>query len=218
MRRYPLEPLRSMTGVSKSAMQKRLGVSGSEWVRYWRDGLSVLVADRYANRLGFHPAEVWPSWVEDAEAERRRLHAEAQRKWRKTPAGRKSHRAAVARYQQATREYQTRYRRAWAAANPEKVAEHRRRDYERRGAQKNAARKARYQSDPEYRQRVLEAQRRRDAAKREAKAETTSYQNLGPTSSSTGFPPTFQGWCPSDPQVDRRRITAVGFDSRMENR
>lgn len=26
--------------------------------------LSDVVADRYATRLGFHPAEVWPGWLE----------------------------------------------------------------------------------------------------------------------------------------------------------
>lgn len=66
MSRYRLQELAKLAGLSKSQMQQTISVGGRDWSTYWNDGVSWKVADRAANRCGFHPAEVWPEWVEEA--------------------------------------------------------------------------------------------------------------------------------------------------------
>lgn len=62
--RWPLEPLLELTGHTTHTLGKALGISGS-WVKECRTtGLSDLVADRWACRLGHHPSAVWPDWFD----------------------------------------------------------------------------------------------------------------------------------------------------------
>lgn len=66
---FPLQPLADRHGVTLAALGRHLGVSGTTWKRYRDLGVSRDVADRLAGRLGLHPAEVWPEWIEDASVE-----------------------------------------------------------------------------------------------------------------------------------------------------
>jgi lambda repressor-like predicted transcriptional regulator len=64
VRRYPVANLLEATGLSLSALAQRVGIGGGEYARVRTEGVSELAADRWANRLGLHPAEVWPEYVE----------------------------------------------------------------------------------------------------------------------------------------------------------
>lgn len=70
-RRYPLEPLRRLSWLSRGEFAKKVSVGGKDYARYWSEGVSWKVADRIAGACGFHPAEVWPEWFDEAEAARR---------------------------------------------------------------------------------------------------------------------------------------------------
>jgi lambda repressor-like predicted transcriptional regulator len=62
VRRYPIANLLEATGLSLSALAQRVGIGGGEYARVRTEGVSELAADRWANRLGLHPAEVWPDF------------------------------------------------------------------------------------------------------------------------------------------------------------
>lgn len=64
-RRYRLQPLAQMAGMTDREALLALKVSGTTYQKYRDEGLSRDVADRMAERLGFHPYEVWPDMVED---------------------------------------------------------------------------------------------------------------------------------------------------------
>ena len=75
-RRYPLGPLAHLMGIQLgrtggdrpgetrglTLLAARLGVSRSWALKYQREGLSEDQADRYAQRIGYHPGNVWPEW------------------------------------------------------------------------------------------------------------------------------------------------------------
>jgi hypothetical protein len=68
--RYPaINLLATFTaGTNDQEMADMLGISRSCVVR-WRTGYAVIreyQADAYAIRLGFHPAELWTNWLDDA--------------------------------------------------------------------------------------------------------------------------------------------------------
>ena len=68
--RYPaINLLATFTaGTNDQEMADMLGISRSCVVR-WRTGFQTIreyEADRYAIRLGFHPAEIWTNWLDDA--------------------------------------------------------------------------------------------------------------------------------------------------------
>lgn len=46
-----------------------LGVEHNTLNRWRRNGLTTMKADKIATALGFHPAELWPSWSDDAALE-----------------------------------------------------------------------------------------------------------------------------------------------------
>ena len=67
-RRFPFRP----TGGSPDeplGLAALLGTSNARIGHYRKAGLTVDAADRMAVRLGMHPAQLWPSWFEDAEDE-----------------------------------------------------------------------------------------------------------------------------------------------------
>lgn len=64
--RWPLAPLLEATGHNLRSLSDALNVSRSRVSEASRDGISDLVADRWACRLGLHPALVWTSWFETA--------------------------------------------------------------------------------------------------------------------------------------------------------
>ena len=53
------------------ALARQLGVNRQQVLRYRKEGLRPLVADKLAVRAGFHPSLVWPSWFADALAEQK---------------------------------------------------------------------------------------------------------------------------------------------------
>lgn len=65
--RYPLEPLLAMMRCTLSQAQKELGIGGPEYRKYRAEGMTREVAERKADKAGFHVYEVWPEMVtEDA--------------------------------------------------------------------------------------------------------------------------------------------------------
>jgi lambda repressor-like predicted transcriptional regulator len=68
-RRYPIEPLLAVLearGMTRTAAGDSVGLHGSNLFAALERGLLVKAADRCATRVGLHPAEVWPSWADDA--------------------------------------------------------------------------------------------------------------------------------------------------------
>ncbi len=68
--RYPaINLLNTFTpGTNAQEMADMLGISRSCVVR-WRTGFQTICeyqADTYAVKLGFHPAEIWHNWLDDA--------------------------------------------------------------------------------------------------------------------------------------------------------
>lgn len=61
--RWPVEPLIRLAG-GYSALQDKTGRGNV--ARAIREGLTDLLADRWAVACGFHPEQVWPGWVEAA--------------------------------------------------------------------------------------------------------------------------------------------------------
>lgn len=185
MRRYPWAPLAALIGPGAA---RTLNLRGSTFKEYRDRGMSPRVADRLATAAGFHPAEVWPTWVADTLEDlgrdcrecgarflpakghqvfcqpscRGRFHSrESSRRIRATPEGRAANAQKCAEWRASLSEAARRAvaaknreaSRRWWRSHPEAQARHRER------------RKERYWSDPAYRERILEAQRRRDRAK-----------------------------------------------------
>jgi hypothetical protein len=40
-----------------------LGTTHGQWTRYSETGIPLELADRWSERIGAHPAEVWGGWV-----------------------------------------------------------------------------------------------------------------------------------------------------------
>lgn len=66
-RRYPFDPIAQALGVDNSAAARHLHISGTTWQQYRDHGLTAVVADRLAVRIGHHPAELWPDWPTDTD-------------------------------------------------------------------------------------------------------------------------------------------------------
>lgn len=62
MRRYPLSALVTATGLTEAALGRLVGLSGSTLKKAREWGFTADAADRYANRAGLHPAEVWTDY------------------------------------------------------------------------------------------------------------------------------------------------------------
>lgn len=61
--RYPLAPLMKAAHIpTMVALRRVFPMNGTEYRRVLDDGLSERQADRWAIRLGLHPAEVWPEF------------------------------------------------------------------------------------------------------------------------------------------------------------
>lgn len=61
--RWPVEPLIEAAGGIEKANRR---IDPANLHRARRDGLTDVAADRWAIRLGLHPAEVWPDWIDAA--------------------------------------------------------------------------------------------------------------------------------------------------------
>lgn len=64
MTAYSLQALVEASGLSESALARRLGWSGQSLKKARANGLSEAQADRGACRLGLHPDQVWDHWFE----------------------------------------------------------------------------------------------------------------------------------------------------------
>jgi hypothetical protein len=136
-----------MSGLSKSVLQKHLGVSGREWGVYWSDGVTARVADRVAFRCGFHPAEVWPQWMDDGIEEALRSCA-ARGCSESFPPTHRTHLYCSGRCR--NREQSRRYQARKYAADPAFAAAKRaarRRMYEECGEYERARERRRYQAN-----------------------------------------------------------------------
>jgi len=146
-RRYPIEPLLELLaeqGVSLHKATEILGMSGSNLKAARTRGLLVKAADRCALRAGFHPAEVWPSWVEDALVEamkpceacgeaflparrnvrfcsQRCRRLVQQRRYRQRPEVQERNRAARRAAYRQTAEYERARQRRYYAENRERI-------------------------------------------------------------------------------------------------
>jgi len=68
---WPLQPLLDANGLTRAALARRLGVSGSTVMAAGERGLTDFQADEWAIRLGIHPLMVWGwAWIEEAGAAR----------------------------------------------------------------------------------------------------------------------------------------------------
>lgn len=136
---YPFAALLEHMAVSPRQAQVILSSSGEAMKRYTERGLTAEQADRLACRAGFHPAEVWPSWWEDAE------------------------RAA---YQEFRARKNETARRLYRASDKAEAKREKRRQYYAEAAEyERSASRRRYWSDPE---RERERKRREYAAKKAA--------------------------------------------------
>lgn len=61
---YPWAALATAMGVSENQAVMTLGVNGRMGQLYRHQGMSERVAERLAVKAGFHPAEVWPEWLD----------------------------------------------------------------------------------------------------------------------------------------------------------
>lgn len=108
--RYPAEQLAALMRAPSTAVAlHRLAVSGPDTATYIERGLSWIVADRLAVAAGFHPALVWPEWLEEPTssqlARRRSRKAANQRRLRErmTAEQHAAEAAANAAYRQTAR-------------------------------------------------------------------------------------------------------------------
>lgn len=76
MNRYSFDPVdalfpgsHDLTSDGKPTLATTLGVRTRQIIRYREHGLTSAQADRVAIALGYHPANLWPSWFTDAAAE-----------------------------------------------------------------------------------------------------------------------------------------------------
>ena len=63
--RYPVQHLLDAANVTAAQAAHQLHVSYRQLQQLARFGLPEHLADRWACRLGLHPANVWPEWVDD---------------------------------------------------------------------------------------------------------------------------------------------------------
>lgn len=67
--RYPIGDLFAMMRSSDDDCRRQLALSGSSYGLAVQWGLTFDQAERYAERAGFHPYEVWPQMRDDAIAD-----------------------------------------------------------------------------------------------------------------------------------------------------
>ncbi len=124
--RYPLGSLADACGLSEHALCVRLGLSGSTMQKVLADGLSALCADRYAVRMGYHAAVIWPELlneaVEEARARRRAQWAAAKkRRYHNDPDYRARQLEYGRQYRAAAKKALAAQKQRWVEANRERV-------------------------------------------------------------------------------------------------
>lgn len=141
MRRYPLDALAAAAGMSEAALGRAVGLSGSTLKKAREWGLVADAADRYAIRAGLHPAEVWPTWLDDHLQDEDA--AAAERLERRRAAGRRY--AAKRRQDPEFRARQAAYLRAYRSSErARKAARNYREGYYAANRERELARQAAY--------------------------------------------------------------------------
>lgn len=187
MKRYPFLPLEELIvfgagprvhehiDIRVSAARlvaDTLGRSQQQVYRWRNVGVSFDQADELATRAGFHPASVWPEWMDDQlnefETKRRARNAAKMRRYRKrSPRARQKNREYMAQYRrdypEAKRAYDKRYR----ELNAERLREKARQYKAARREETRAKARAYYQKN---RERIC-AQERERYYQRKAEAE-----------------------------------------------
>lgn len=146
LRRWPIEPLLEAAGTTSfGVLADRIAIDRREVYR-WRaaGGVTRQVGERAAVRLGRHPLELWPDWLDADiaavdEIERSRIERRRERDRRDAALYRQRHPDRVARQQAEyharpeNREAKRRYRQAYYRLNRDEVlARQRERDRARR--------------------------------------------------------------------------------------
>lgn len=122
--RFPFDALAEAMRMTPAAAAWHLGISGAtEHKRYREGGLSRVVADRLAVKAGFHPASVWPEWMESSIEDVRARKREANRRWRAKPEVRARLAAKRRAYYREVREYELARQRRYDEANRERIRE-----------------------------------------------------------------------------------------------
>lgn len=185
-RRYPVEPLERLTGLSHRQLRLLAGMDGSIAYKA-RPGLTEATADRLAVAAGYVPYDVWPEMldhaIEDVEASKTFPCAECgtpfaptsarhrfcqsrcaarnrkRLQYQRDPAVRERTLARAAAYREECRPALIAYKRRYDAANKEAVLARKRERYAARRDEINARRRERYRTDEVRRQRILVEQR-----------------------------------------------------------
>lgn len=67
-RRFDVAPIGTIAesfGWSKNTLVHRLGTNKRQWDHAVAVGVTGHTADRWACRLGLHPTQLWPHWLDD---------------------------------------------------------------------------------------------------------------------------------------------------------
>lgn len=146
--RYRIQRLLELVPLSPDQTRRVLGVSGTEWPVYIQSGVAAKTAERFAERMGLHPYEVWPELAKEHAALTARACARPRCSVEFVPR-RSNHKFCCERCQQNV---------AKAAWKRRKYAN----NSEYRESQKEQAR-ARYEAEREYIRRQQAEWRRRKA-------------------------------------------------------
>jgi hypothetical protein len=60
--RLTIEELVDYTGIPVRSIRETVRASNDAWRRYKTHGIPVNTAEKWAERLGMHPAEIWTNW------------------------------------------------------------------------------------------------------------------------------------------------------------
>lgn len=122
--RYDFQRLVDLMETTQRQAQKQLTMSGQTFKNAVENGLGFWAADRYAVRAGFHPAFVWPEWLEDSIEHdlvryRERKNREARERYARRADVREAKQAARRRAYAEAAEYERARERARYWADPE---------------------------------------------------------------------------------------------------
>jgi len=149
-RRYPLAPLLEASGMTITALNRRLPMGGEVYRLAKSKGLTPLIAERYAILIGLHPATIWESWAEDEFEElskecrecgerfirrpdalfcsrlcgnRHRQRVYWRKKYASDPEFREREKARRRAYYDEYKDYEAKRGAAWKRANPRPISE-----------------------------------------------------------------------------------------------
>lgn len=175
-RRYDIEPLLTLTGLTYSAIAR--GVNGEAYRSIRTRGLTPYKADQLAVRHGFHPSQVWPSWETDEWEELSQPCVECETRFIPTRKGMKfcthdcghRHRERIKKRERYATDPEYAQRRRDQARAYYEEAQHASRVYRRAYYQANKDKERERQKayDTANREKVNAARRKRYAARKQA--------------------------------------------------